>query len=69
MPLYDLTEDEAEWVGIAIENCLESAKLVMDNEDEDPLDRVDAGLLVQKYTALQEKFPAPEIGLKGDDDA
>jgi hypothetical protein len=62
MAIYELTEDEAEWVGIAIEGSLASAKRLADSDDVG--DQLDAGLLVSKFTPLAEKFPAPEIRLR-----
>ena len=63
MALHDLTEDEEHWIGVAIEQCLVSAQTLAESDSID--DQLDAGLLVQKYTELNRKFPAPMIGGNG----
>jgi hypothetical protein len=70
MPSYELTEDEAYWVAVAIENSKDTAQLratALYNleggmEREDIEDASDFELLIRKYTELQEKFPLPLIG-------
>lgn len=60
MPLIDLTDDEFYWVTVAIENSKDHAERLAKSEDID--DQLDAGLLIQRYTGLQEKFPPSIIG-------
>lgn len=57
-----LTDDEIYWISVALENSLESARRIAESDNLD--DQLDAGLLIQRYTQLQEKFPPPEIGTK-----
>jgi len=61
--LYHLTDDEAHWIAVAIEASKDFADRLAKSTDLG--DQLDAGLLVQKYTELQKRFPPPPIRLKG----
>ena len=66
MPVYTLTDDQAHWVAVAIEQSKSSAEgWSIDPDDTDTL--LDQGLLIWKYNDLQRIFPPPEVGLKDTD--
>lgn len=64
MATHDLTKEDEHWLGVALEQVLDLAKKGMKIADDagDVDDLLDYGLLVNRYSALAEKFPAPEIG-------
>jgi hypothetical protein len=64
MGVHHLTQDEEYWIGVALENCLESAKVLAQSDDIG--DQLDAGLLIGRYTELAKRFPSPEIGGRDD---
>lgn len=61
MPLMDLTDDEFHWLAVAVEAAKEGVERWSIHPNDIDM-QLDKGLLIQKYTELQAKFPPPEIG-------
>lgn len=64
MPNIELTDDEFYWVCVAIENCKGGAERISQSDDID--DQLDAGLLINRWDTLQEKFPPSGIDFNKD---
>lgn len=59
--MIELTDEQAHWVAVAIENSKASAERLAQSPDVD--DQLDAGLLINRYTELEGIFPPPSIEL------
>ena len=57
MHTINLTDDQLHWLQVALDNSLESARRIAESSDLD--DQLDAGLLIQRYTELQEVIGEP----------
>lgn len=58
MTTIELTDDERHWIAVSLENSIASAERLERDGDLD--DQLDAGLLLNRYRALQVKFPPPD---------